>query len=123
MYQFAEKAKRAKFVCTDYQTIMGRARKGDVVYCDPPYVPLTDSANFTSYSQHSFGLDAQMQLAIKARSLAKRGVPVVISNHLNGFTQELYEHASIESFEVRRFISCKGDNRNSVEELLATYLP
>lgn len=123
MYQFAAKAKQARFVCADYETIMGRARAGDVVYCDPPYVPLTDSANFTSYSQQGFGLDAQMQLAIKARSLAKRGVPVVISNHLNGFTKELYEHARIESFEVRRFISCKGNNRNNVEELLASYLP
>ena len=121
MYAFAGKAKKATFVCADYKTIMNRARKNHVVYCDPPYVPLTDSANFTSYSKQSFGLDDQMQLAVKAKHLAERGVPVVISNHLNGFTRELYEHAEIESFDVQRFISCKGNKRNSVEELLALY--
>lgn len=123
MLAFAEKAKKATFVCADYNQIMNRARRGNVVYCDPPYVPLTDSANFTSYSQQSFKLDDQLQLAVRARQLAKRGVPVVISNHLNGFTRELYEHARIETFEVQRFISCRADKRNSVEELLATYLP
>jgi DNA adenine methylase len=123
MFAFAEKAKKATFVCADYHSIMNRARRGHVVYCDPPYVPLTDSANFTSYSKNSFGLDDQMELAVKARHLAQRGVPVIISNHLNGFTRELYEHATIESFDVQRFISCKGDKRGSVEELLASYLP
>ena len=122
MYQFAEHAKKARFVCADYNKVMGRAQKGDVVYCDPPYVPLTDSANFTSYSQQTFGLDDQRQLAVKARQLAAKGIPVVISNHLNGFTKELYQHASIESFAVRRFISCKGDKRDNVQELLASYL-
>jgi len=123
MFAFANKAKLAQFVCADYAKIMNRARRGDVVYCDPPYVPLTDSANFTSYSQQSFGLDDQLQLAIKAKHLADRGVGVLISNHLNGFTRELYQHASIETFEVRRFISCKGNERNNVQELLALYAP
>ena len=123
MYAFAQKAKKAQFVCADYTNIMNRSRRGDVVYCDPPYVPLTDSANFTSYSHQSFGLDDQVQLAVKARHLAERGVGVLISNHLNGFTRELYQHAEIETFEVRRFISCKGDKRDNVIELLAYYAP
>ncbi len=123
MFAFAAKAKKAKFVCADYNKIMNRSRRGDVVYCDPPYVPLTDSANFTSYAKQSFGLDDQVQLAVRARHLAERGVAVLISNHVNGFTRELYAHANIETFNVRRFISCKGDNRNNVRELLAFYEP
>lgn len=123
MHFFAEKAKRAEFVCTDYLQLMNRARRNHVVYCDPPYVPLTDSANFTSYAQQSFGLDDQLQLAVKARQLASRGVTVLISNHLNGFSRELYEHARIETFEVRPFISCKAEKRESVLELLAEYRP
>lgn len=123
MFAFAQKARKAQFVCADYAKIMNRARRHDVVYCDPPYVPLTDSANFTSYAQQSFGLDDQVQLAIKARHLADRGVAVLISNHLNGFTRELYQHATIETFDVMRFISCKGHKRNHVKELLAFYAP
>ena len=121
MYQFAERAKHARFVCAPFDKLMNRARRGDVVYCDPPYVPLSDSANFTSYAKEGFGLDDQMALAVKAHRLAERGVSVLISNHENALTRELYEHAEISRFQVRRSISCKGALRTKAWEILALY--
>ena len=123
MHAFALKAKKATFVCSGFDQLMNRARKNNVVYCDPPYVPLSDSANFTNYAQQGFGLDNQLQLAMKAYKLSQRGIAVVISNHVNALTQELYQHAKISSFPVRRTISCKGSKRNEVIELLASYTP
>lgn len=121
MYNFAQKSKRAIFVCCSFEQLMNRARHNNVVYCDPPYVPLSDSANFTSYTKEGFGLDNQMQLAVKAHKLAQRGVSVLISNHENALTRELYQHAEIVRFPVRRMISCKGSGRKDVVELLAFY--
>jgi len=121
MHYFAEKSKRATFICCGFADLMNRARRNNVVYCDPPYVPLTDSANFTAYAKEGFGLDDQMQLAVKAHKLAQRGVSVVISNHANALTKELYQHAEINSFPVKRMISCKGASRKDVVELLALY--
>jgi len=121
MNSFAEKAKRATFVCSDFEQLMNRARCNNVVYCDPPYVPLSDSANFTSYTKEGFGLDSQMQLSSKAYKLSRRGVTVLISNHENATTREIYNHAEISRFPVRRMISCKGRNRKDVIELLALY--
>ena len=122
MSNFAEKAKRATFVCCGFEELMNRARKNNVVYCDPPYVPLSDSANFTNYAKEGFGLDNQIQLAEKAHKLSNRGVTVLISNHENALTKELYQEALITKFPVKRMISCKGSSRKDVIELLALYV-
>lgn len=121
MLKFVEKSKRATFVCCGFEQLMNRARINNIVYCDPPYVPLSDSANFTSYTKEGFGLDSQMQLSIKAHKLSNRGVSVLISNHENALTKEIYKHAQICRFPVRRMISCKGSSRKDVIELLALY--
>ena len=85
MQDFSIRSKKATFVCCGFDQLMNRARKNNVVYCDPPYVPLSDSANFTNYAKQGFGLDCQMQLAAKANKLSQRGVTVLISNHENAW--------------------------------------
>jgi len=100
---------------------MNRARRGDVVYCDPPYVPLSPTASFTSYAAQGFSYDQQVELAYRAEHLSQRGVKVIISNHDNAITRQIYVGAVIESFLVKRFISCEGKNRGSAKELLAIY--
>ncbi len=121
MLHFIGVSKKTKFVCGDFVSLMNRARKGDVVYCDPPYVPLSATASFTSYATQSFSYDQQVELAYRAQHLANRGVRVVISNHDNTITRQIYQDAEIESFSVRRFISRDGKNRGNVKELLAIY--
>jgi DNA adenine methylase len=121
MLHFIQQAKKATFVCGDFVSVMGRSRRGDLVYCDPPYVPLSPTASFTSYASQGFSYDQQVELAYRAQHLADRGVKVIISNHDNGITREIYKDASIESFWVRRFVSCDGQNRHKVKELLAVY--
>jgi DNA adenine methylase len=118
---FAARAAQAEFVCEDFTEVMQRAVPGDVVYCDPPYVPLSQTSHFTSYSALGFGLEEQKRLAELAQSLSARGVPVLISNHDTVLTQEYYQNARLSSFEVRRSISCKGASRGKVLELLALY--
>jgi DNA adenine methylase len=100
---------------------MQAARPGDVIYCDPPYVPLTETANFTGYSSGGFGIKEQEALADMAKTLSKKGISVMISNHDTMFTQTAYESAHIVSFQVRRFISCKGDGRGQANEMLALF--
>lgn len=119
---FAEKAKRAKFICQSFEHVFRRARKGDVIYCDPPYAPLVQGSNFTSYATGGFGLDDQSELARHAlRAACKRQIPVLISNHDTPLTRALYETAQISQLSVARSISQKGDGRKPVKELLALY--
>lgn len=121
---FAEKAQRAEFVCENYRETFSRAKSGDVIYCDPPYVPLSKTASFTSYAGNGFGLDEQADLANVAEEVVST-VPktsVLISNHDTIWTRKIYEHAhKIKKLKVSRTISQKTTSRKKVGELLAMY--
>lgn len=118
---FHRRAQQATFLCADFDQTLAAAQAGDVVYCDPPYVPLSETANFTNYSADPFGRDEQLRLARRAEELAERGIPVVISNHDTGFTRQAYTQAQITAFDVRRSISCNGAKRARADELLAHF--
>ena len=94
---------------------------GDVVYFDPPYIPLNDTAYFTDYAKEGFSYEQQVQLAELAESLANRGAKVIISNHDTPVSRELYKNAEIYPIEVRRSISAKGSSRKKASELIAVY--
>lgn len=119
---FAEKSQRAVFTCMSFEHVFRRARKGDVIYCDPPYAPLSLTANFTHYASGGFSLDDQSELARRAELAAyKRGIPVLISNHDTDFTRLLYRRAQLNKLQVSRFISPNAEGRGKVAELLALY--
>lgn len=119
---FAEKAQRAEFRCISYEQAFELVTDGDVIYCDPPYAPLSTTASFTTYVGAGFSLDDQALLARYSRHTAlERGIPVLISNHDIPLTRELYHGARLESIQVQRNISQKGSARTKVDELMALY--
>lgn len=119
---FAEKAQNAQFICTSYENSMSHACENSVVYCDPPYAPLSKTANFTTYHTNGFTLDDQNQLASMAMQLSKqKNVPVLISNHDTDLTRLWYKEAKLYTIKTRRFISRNGNNRPEIHELLAVF--
>jgi len=119
---FSEKAQKATFVCSGYNDTFSQAESDSVVYCDPPYVPLSMSANFTSYAGGGFSMDDQARLANIARETAiERDIPVLISNHDTVLTRCLYHDAKLNVVKVKRTISRNGAGRNKVDELLALF--
>ncbi|WP_213993263.1 adenine-specific DNA-methyltransferase [Sodalis sp. dw_96] len=119
---FAEKAQNAIFVCEHYQKTLMKAECGAVVYCDPPYVPLSTTANFTAYHTNSFNNIEQQNLARMAYQLASEvRVPVLISNHDTLLTREWYCDAVLHVVKGRRTISRNILGRTKVNELLALY--
>ena len=123
MLFFIKKYSKSKveFTTKDFREIMNNAKTGDVIYCDPPYVPLTKTANFTSYSSNGFTIKDQEDLALIAYNLALKGIPVIISNHETTNILNLYDKAKIYKFHVRRTISCIGEKRNKVKEIIAVF--
>jgi len=119
---FAEKAKKATFICAGYEDTFSQAGKNSVVYCDPPYAPLSNTANFTSYAGAGFTLDDQAALAdIAEKTATERNIPVLISNHDTILTRRLYHGAQLNVVKVKRTISRNGSGRNKVDELLALF--
>ncbi|MEN8169529.1 MAG: Dam family site-specific DNA-(adenine-N6)-methyltransferase [Pseudomonadota bacterium] len=124
MRAFKLKAQRAEFKHLSFEQTMMETRKGDVVYCDPPYVPLSASANFTSYSAGGFSMEQQQLLADLAKATAARSIPVLISNHCTKLTRHIYKEAGADcgrAFSVQRYISCNGNKRAKASELLALF--
>ncbi len=123
MAAFIEKTRTAEveFMTGDFVYPFKRVKKGDVVYCDPPYIPLSDTANFTNYAGNQFGDVQQRKLAELVREKAAKGIRVVVSNHDSEAARELYKGAAIREVSVRRFISCNSEKRDMVRELLAVY--
>jgi len=124
MFVFAEKAQKATFTCLPFEKVFTRARRGNVIYCDPPYAPISKTAAFTSYAARSFGQDAQEKLAeLAMRSAKKRGIPVLVSNHDLPLTRSLYKGADFSMLSVKRSISQNGATRKPVDEILAYFPP
>lgn len=119
---FREKASNASFTCRDFADVMQMARRGDVVYCDPPYLDRTvGMKTFTGYSASGFTYDRQQELATMARVLASRGIPVLISNHDCEDARNLYDGAEIFQFDVRRSVSADATRRGTAAEVLALF--
>jgi DNA adenine methylase len=104
----------------DFEVTVIGARSGDAVYFDPPYVPVSDTANFTAYSAGGFGPADQERLRDVARKLIDRGVHVLLSNSDTPFVRKLYHGFKIEKVEAPRRINSKGGKRGNVGELLIT---
>lgn len=121
MQYFHKKSQAADLHLGDFSETLAKACKQDVVYCDPPYVPLSATANFTNYTKDSFKESQQIQLAQEAKRLADRGIPVIISNHDTEFTRHHYKDAELHHFKVQRNISRDGLLRTKVPELIALF--
>ncbi|STX29902.1 DNA adenine methylase [Legionella beliardensis] len=122
MLFFYEKSQSVKFIQGDFRATFRLAKPGDIIYCDPPYVPLSRSANFTSYTPHrKFNEQDQIELAQLAQYSATKGITVVISNHDTELTRIYYQDSHIISFPVSRFISCNSLNRKPAQELVAIF--
>lgn len=100
---------------------MRSAKIGDVIYCDPPYLPADNLSSFVSYTKGGFNSDCQQKLADLAVEMGAKGIPVIISNHDTERARELYALAKIDQFNVHRYISHDAANRGFAPELLATF--
>ncbi len=110
----------ADMAAGDFEERVSSAKRGDAVYFDPPYVPVSDTANFTAYSKGGFTRDDQERLRNVAEKLVGRGVHVLLSNSDTPLVRELYCSFKLEKLQVRRNINSKGEKRGKVGELLIT---
>ena len=121
MQAFSVKAKFATFKCQDFEKTFRETMKGDVIYCDPPYVPLSSTSSFTSYSKDDFNLVDQSRLAKSAIEAQSRGIRCVISNHDLDLTRKMYESSDIYEINVQRNIASKSSSRKKVKEIIAVF--
>ena len=107
--------------CSDYKSVLEHATAGDFIYFDPPYAPMTKTANFASYTKGGFSLENQAELADIFSELNKRGVQVMLSNSNTDIIRKLYKDFQIQTVHATRAINCKGTGRGKeANEVLIT---
>lgn len=109
--------------CEGFETVLSRAQSGDFIYFDPPYVPLSRTANFTSYARDGFDLPDQERLAQVVCALAKRQVAVMLSNSDTPWVRERYRDFHQVRLLARRHVNCRASGRAPVgERLVLSYV-
>lgn len=112
--------KSAEIEHRDFQKALEYVKKDDVIYFDPPYVPLSTTANFTSYTAERFSEQDQVRLRDAAVDLKNLGAHVILSN--SSSAAHLYDSAVFSTKKVlaARPVNSKGDRRGKIAELLIT---
>lgn len=105
-----------------FETVLDYAKAGDLVYFDPPYVPVSQTANFTSYQANGFSIEDQRKLRDICIELTKRNVYIILSNSDTETVRNLFSPYSFEVSEVlaNRAINCNGKRRGKMTELIIT---
>ena len=110
---------KTELLVADFEVVAARATRGDFVYFDPPYVPLSVTSSFTSYTSDGFGAADQTRLRDVARRLKERGVRVLLSNSSAPLVRALYADGfQMTEVSATRFVNSKGSGRGAVIELL-----
>jgi DNA adenine methylase len=119
---FSEILKRtdAEIICDYCQHVTLRCRRGDFIYFDPPYFPVSKTCYFKDYTKDHFGYTEQIMLAKEFKRLSSIGCAVLLSNSNSPFITDLYKGFNIMTLSTIRPINCNASNRLGHQELLIT---
>jgi DNA adenine methylase len=102
----------------DFRKAVQKAKSGDLVYFDPPYVPVSATSSFTDYTKAAFGHTAQTALRDLAVELRSKGVFVVLSNSYSEIVSDLYKGFELNEISINRLVAAESASRGKVTEYL-----
>jgi len=113
-------SKEISIKCEDFTTALKKPHEGDFVYLDPPYQPVSSTANFTSYTNDSFDYKDQERLYTEFKKLDSRGCKIMLSNSRSQEVIELFSEYSDNIIEINtnRFINSNSKKRTGHTEIL-----
>lgn len=112
--------KNVQILCNDFEKAVKSVGANDFVYFDPPYDPVSETANFTEYTNRGFGKEGQKRLAQTFKELAKKGAKVALSNSDTDFIKNLYQRFNIHTLKAKRHVNSNANGRGEINELLIT---
>ena len=123
LYTASEALQKSNIVCGDYLSVLKEfARPGDFIFLDPPYLPISEYADFKRYTKEQFYEEDHVELAKEVFRLQELGCYVILTNSNHPLVHELYKPFNIEVIQTKRYISCSGSNRKG-EDVIVTVLP
>ncbi|MGJ6088537.1 DNA adenine methylase [Streptococcus suis] len=104
----------------DFEEAVEDVRVGDFVYFDPPYIPLSETSAFTSYTHEGFSYEDQVRLRDTFMKLDEKGAYVMLSNSSSPIVEELYKDFHIHKVEATRTNGAKSSSRGKISEIIVT---
>ncbi|HEM3661796.1 TPA: DNA adenine methylase [Streptococcus suis] len=104
----------------DFEKAVEDVGAGDFVYFDPPYIPLSETSAFTSYTHEGFSYEEQVRLRDVFRKLDKKGAYVMLSNSSSPLVEELYKGFNVHKVEATRTNGAKASSRGKISEFIVT---
>ncbi len=112
--------KKADIICGDYLFVLEHyAQPGDFVFLDPPYLPVSEYADFKRYTKEQFYEEDHVELAKMIMALHERGCYVILTNSNHPLVHELYAPFNIDVIQTKRHISCNGGTRRGEDAIVA----
>lgn len=106
------------FTSVDFSQVLNILPSETFVYLDPPYDPVSETANFTSYTRYGFTKEDHIRLRECCDALTAREIKFMLSNSDTHFICSLYAGYDITEVFAKRFINCSGNGRGAVKELI-----
>ncbi len=111
-------SKNIIFYSGDFYKTIENIGRGTFVYLDPPYDPVSDTANFTGYNKGGFDRKEQLRLKEYCDELTRQGIKFLLSNSATEFIKSLYSEYDIHIVQAKRSINSNGSKRGAVDEVL-----
>ena len=119
----SETLKKAEILCGDYLLVLEHyAHPGDFIFLDPPYLPISEYADFKRYTKEQFYEEDHVELAKIIMRLQERGCYSILTNSNHPLVHELYAPFTIDVIQTKRHISCNGSTRKG-EDVIVTIPP
>ena len=109
-----------KILTGDFEKAVQDVVAGDFVYFDPPYIPLSETSAFTSYTHEGFTYEDQVRLRDCFKKLDEKGAFVMLSNSSSPLVEELYKDFNIHKVEANRTNGAKTSSRGKISEIIVT---
>ena len=112
---------RSRLEVGDFESTVEGAKRGDFVYLDPPYLPLSSTAFFRHYTSTRFTPEDHERVALVAADLAARGVNVMITEGDSELVRKWYRDFNVQEVDVRRSVSCNAQRLDARELIITSY--
>ena len=122
LHAASEILKRSTILCGDYLDVLREyAKEGDFVFLDPPYIPISEYADFKRYTKEQFYKQDQVNLANEVHRLVNIGCKIMLTNSNHPLVHELYGDYNIEVIPTKRNINSCGNKRKGEDVIVTTY--
>jgi len=114
--------KKTKILLGDFKDVLcENAKKGDFIFLDPPYLPVSKYSDFKRYTKEQFHEKDQISLANLVNKLSKKGCHILLTNSNHPLIHELYKDFNIDIYKTKRNINSKSTNRKGEDIIVSNF--